>query len=43
MDIFKAGVALYSFVDESDGYKVEDTMTVSGVVNVSDGQSVRGG
>jgi len=42
VDIVKAYVVLQSFHRERDGYKIEDAMTVTGLENVRDGQSVRG-
>jgi len=41
--IVKAIVVLHNFVRERDGYKLEDTLTVTGLEEVPDGQSVRGG
>ena len=43
VDIVKACVVLYNFVRERDGYKFEDALTVTGLEDVPDGQSVRGG
>ena len=43
VDIVKAGIVLHNFVSERDGYKIEDAMTVTGLEDVPDGQSVRGG
>ena len=43
MDIVKVCVILHSFHRERGGYKIEDAMTVTGLENVRDGQSVRGG
>ena len=43
VDIVKACVVLHIFVRERDGYKFEDAMTVTGLEDVPDGQSVRGG
>jgi len=40
--IVKASVVLHDFVRERDGYKFEDALTVTGLEDVSDGQSVRG-
>ena len=40
MDIVKACVVLHNFVREKDGLKFEDAMTVSGLEDVPDGQSV---
>jgi hypothetical protein len=41
--IVKASVVLHNFVRERDGYKFEDALTVTGLEDVPDGQSVRGG
>jgi len=41
--IVKDCVVLHSFVCERDGYKFEDALTVAGLEDVPDGQSVRGG
>ena len=41
--IVKASVVLHNFVRERDGYKFEDALTVTGLGDVPDGQSVRGG
>jgi len=41
--IVKATVVLHNFVRERDSYKFEDALTVTGLENVPDGQSVRGG
>ena len=41
--IVKASVALHNFVRERDGYKFEDALTVTGLEDVPDGQSVRRG
>jgi hypothetical protein len=38
--IVKASVVLHSFVRERDGYKFEDALTVTGLEDVHDGQSV---
>jgi len=43
VDIVKACVVLHNFVRDRDGYKFEDTLTVIGLEDVPDGQSVRGG
>jgi hypothetical protein len=43
VDIVKACVLLHSFLRERDSYKNEDTMRVTGLENVPDGESVRGG
>ena len=43
MDIVKACDVLHIFVRERDGYKFEDAMKVTGIEDVPDGQSVRGG
>jgi hypothetical protein len=40
VDIVKACVVLHSFVRGRDRYKIEDAMTVSGLEDVPDGQSV---
>ena len=42
VDIVKACVVLHNFVRERDGYKFEDALTVTGLEDVPDGQSVRG-
>jgi hypothetical protein len=39
----KTCVVLHIFVCERDGCKFEDAMTVTGLEDVPDGQSVRGG
>ena len=41
--IVKVCVVLHNFVRERDGYKFEDSLTVTGLEDVPDGQSVRGG
>jgi len=41
--IVKANVVLHNFVRERDGYKFEDSLTLTGLEDVPDGQSVRGG
>jgi hypothetical protein len=41
--IVKACVVLHSFVGERDCCKIEDALTVTGLEDVPDGQSVRGG
>jgi hypothetical protein len=43
--IVKASVVLHNFVRERDGYtcKFEEPLTVTGLEDVPDGQSVRGG
>jgi hypothetical protein len=41
--IVKACVVLHNFVRERDGYKFEDSLTVTGLEDVPDGQSVHGG
>ena len=43
VDILKACVVLHNFVREKDGYKFEDALTVTGLKDVPDGQSLRGG
>jgi hypothetical protein len=43
VDIVKACVVLHNFVRERDGYKFEDAMTVTGLEDVPDGQSIRWG
>jgi len=43
VDIVKACVVLHNFVPEKGGCKFEDTMPVTGLEDVPDGQSVRGG
>ena len=40
--IVKASVVLHKFVRERDGYKLEDALTMTGLEDVPDGQSVRG-
>jgi hypothetical protein len=40
---FKACVVLHSFVREKNNYNFEDAMTVTGLEDVPDGLSVRGG
>jgi len=42
VDIIKACVVLHNYVGERDCYKIEDAMTVTGLEDVPDGQSVRG-
>ena len=42
VDIVKACLVLHNFVRERDGYKFEDALTVTGLEDVHDGQSVRG-
>jgi hypothetical protein len=39
----KASVVLHNFVRDRDGYKFEDALTVTGLEDIPDGQSVRGG
>jgi len=41
--IVKASVVLHNFVCKRDGYTFEDALTVTGLEDVPDGQSVRGG
>jgi hypothetical protein len=41
--IVKASVVLNNFVRERDGYKFEDALSVTGLEDVPDGQSVGGG
>jgi len=41
VDIVKACVVLHNFVRERDGYKFEDTLTITGLEVVPYGQSVR--
>ena len=41
--IVKASVVLHSFVLERDGCKFEDALTGTGLEDVPEGQSVRGG
>ena len=41
--IVKACVALHNFVRERDAYKFEDALTLTGLKDVLDGQSVCGG
>jgi hypothetical protein len=43
VDIVKACVVLHSFVRGRDGYKFEDALTVTGLEDVPNGQSVLGG
>ena len=43
VDIVKACIVLHNFVRERDGCKFEDALTVTGLEDVPDGQSVRGG
>ena len=43
VDTVKACVVMHNFVREKDGYKFEDTLTVTGLEDAPDGQSVRGG
>jgi len=43
VDIVKVCVVLHNFVRERDGYKFEDTLTVTGLEDVPDGKAVRGG
>jgi hypothetical protein len=38
--IFKVCVVLHTFVRERDGYKFEDSLTVTGLEDAPDGQSV---
>ena len=40
--IVRACIVVHNFVCERDGYKFEDALTVTGLEDVSDGQSVRG-
>ena len=42
VDIVKACVVLHNFVRERYGYKFEKALTVTGLEDVPDGQSVRG-
>ena len=42
VDIVKARVVLHNFVRKRDGYKFQDAVTVTGLEDVRDGQSVRG-
>ena len=42
VDIIKACVVLHNYVGERDCSKTEDAMTVTGLEDVPDGQSVRG-
>ena len=42
VDIVMACVVLHNFVRERDGYKFEDTLRVTGLEDVPDGQSVHG-
>jgi len=39
----EACVVLHNFVREKDSYKFEDALTVTGLEDMPDGQSVRGG
>jgi len=41
--IVNSSAVLYNFVREKDGYKFEDALTVTGLEDVPDEQSVRGG
>jgi hypothetical protein len=41
--IVNACVVLNNFVRERDGYKFEDALTATGLEDIPDGQSVRGG
>jgi hypothetical protein len=41
--IVKTSVVLHNFVHERDVYKFEDALTVTGLEDVLDGQTVRGG
>jgi hypothetical protein len=41
--IFKACVVLHHFVRERDRYMFEDAMTMTGLADVPDGQSIRWG
>jgi hypothetical protein len=41
--IVKASVVLHSFVRKREGYKIEDALTVTGLEDVPNGQSVCGG
>jgi len=41
--IVKVCVVLYNFVRQRDCYKFHDVLTVTGLEDVPDGQSVRGG
>jgi hypothetical protein len=41
--IVKANVVLHSFVRGRDGYNFEDALTMTGLEDVPDGQSVHGG
>jgi hypothetical protein len=43
VDIFKACAVRHNFVRKRVGYKFEDAMTVTGLEDISDGPSVRGG
>ena len=43
VDIVKACVVLHNFARERDGCKFDDTLTVTGLEDVPDGQSVPGG
>jgi len=43
LDIVKACVVLHNFVRERDSYEFEYALTVTGLEDVPDGQSVRGG
>jgi hypothetical protein len=43
VDFVKVCVVLHSFVRERGGYKFEVSMTVTGLEDVPDGQSISGG
>jgi len=43
VDIVKTCAVLHNFVRERDGYKFEDALRVTGLEDVPEGQSIRGG
>jgi hypothetical protein len=43
VDVVKASIVMHNFVRETDGYKFEDALKVTGLEDVLNGQSVRGG
>jgi hypothetical protein len=42
VDVVKASIVMHNFVRETDGYMFEDALTVTGLEDVPNGQSVRG-